>query len=409
MPKPISPAERAPVRIVFVTLDNHLASAVERAEAELRIDMPAIEIRLHATATWAEDPAARARGLADIASADIIVASMLFMEDHIQAVKSAIEARRPDCDAVVAFMSAGEVIRLTRMGQLDMGKPETGLLALLKRLKGTKTKQVSSASSGARQMAMLRRIPRLLRFIPGTAQDLRAYFLTMQYWLAGSDDNVANMVRLLVDRYASGERKALRGQLLVEPPTEYPDTGLYHPRLEARITETRAALPQVAPGGRTVGVLIMRSYVLAKNAAHYDTVIEALEARGLNVVPAFAAGLDARPAIEKFFLENGKPAIDALVSLTGFSLVGGPAYNDSSAAAEVLTGLDVPYLAAHAVEFQTLGQWQASDRGLLPVEATMMVAIPELDGATGPMIFGGAPRMAGRTPRADMAGHPERA
>ena len=46
----------------------------------------------------------------------------------------------------------------------------------------------------------------------------------------------------------------------------------------------------------------MRSYVLAGNTAHYDGVIAALEARGLRVVPAFASGLDARPAIERFFL-----------------------------------------------------------------------------------------------------------
>ena len=56
----------------------------------------------------------------------------------------------------------------------------------------------------------------------------------------------------------------------------------------------------------------------------------------LKVVPAFASGLDSRPAIEAFFKKDGRPAIDALVSLTGFSLVGGPAYNDSNAAEEVL-------------------------------------------------------------------------
>ncbi len=408
MPKPILVAETAPVRVVIVTLDNHLASAVERAEASLSADLPGIKIDLHATAAWSEDPAARKRGLADIARADIIIASMLFMEDHIQAVQKALEARRDDCDAMITFMSAGEVIRLTRIGQLDMSKPEKGLLALLKRLKGTKKKQVSNSSSGARQMAMLRRLPRLLRFIPGTAQDLRAYFLTMQYWLAGSDDNIANMVRLLVDRYASGERKALRGQLAVEPPADYPETGVYHPHLETRIAETRDALPQANPGGPTVGLLIMRSYVLAKNSSHYDAVIAALEARGLNVVPAFAAGLDARPAIEKFFLSGGKPVIDALVSLTGFSLVGGPAYNDSSAAESILKKLDVPYLAAHAVEFQTLEQWEESERGLMPVEATMMVAIPELDGATGPMLFGGRAEGGAEATR-DMAAHPERA
>jgi cobalamin biosynthesis Mg chelatase CobN len=48
--------------------------------------------------------------------------------------------------------------------------------------------------------------------------------------------------------------------------------------------------------------------------------------------------------------------------------VGGPAYNDAKAAEEVLAKLDVPYVAAHPVEFQTLDQWGGSDRGLLPVE-----------------------------------------
>jgi magnesium chelatase subunit H len=89
----------------------------------------------------------------------------------------------------------------------------------------------------------------------------------------------------------------------------------------------------------------MRSYVLAGNAAHYDGVIAALEARGLRVVPAFASGLDARPAMERFFMRDGAPAVDALVSLTGFSLVGGPAYNDARAAEEALARLDVPYVA----------------------------------------------------------------
>jgi magnesium chelatase subunit H len=134
---------------------------------------------------------------------------------------------------------------------------------------------------------------------------------------------------------------------------------------------------------------VLRSYVLAGNTAHYDGVIATLESRGLKVLPAFASGLDARPAIEKYFQRDGVPAVDALVSLTGFSLVGGPAYNDARAAEDVLGKLDVPYIAAHPVEFQTLQQWGASGRGLMPVESTIMVAIPELDGATGPIAFGG--------------------
>ena len=140
----------------------------------------------------------------------------------------------------------------------------------------------------------------------------------------------------------------------------------------------------------------MRSYMLAGNSEHYDGVIRALEARGLNVIPAFSSGLDSRPAIEKYFLRDGRPVIDALVSLTGFSLVGGPAYNDAKGAEEVLAKLDVPYIAGHPAELQTLEQWGASERGLLPVESTIMVAIPELDGATGPIVFGGRSDHAGK-------------
>ena len=239
-------------------------------------------------------------------------------------------------------------------------------------------------------MKMLRRIPRLLKFIPGAAQDIRAYLLTLQYWLAGSDDNVANLVRFLINRYAAGPRAILKGSLKVVDPVEYPDVGVYHPRLPRRLGDDVAALRKVSPGkAGTVGLIVMRSYLLAGNSAHYDGVIEALEARGLSVIPVFASGLDARPAIERFFFHKDAPAIDAMVSLTGFSLVGGPAYNDAKAAEDILARLDVPYLAAHPLEFQTIEQWSQSDRGLTPVEATIMVAIPELDGARAPMVFGG--------------------
>ncbi|MEO1467596.1 MAG: magnesium chelatase subunit H, partial [Pseudomonadota bacterium] len=161
-----------------------------------------------------------------------------------------------------------------------------------------------------------------------------------------------------------------------------------------RVGEALEALPAEGSAG-TVGLIILRSYVLARDAGHYDGVIRAMEARGLNVIPAFAAGLDARPAIEQYFMADGQPTVDAVVSLTGFSLVGGPAYNDARAAEEILGTLDVPYLAAHALEFQSLEQWGASARGLQPVENTIMVAIPELDGATNPTVFGGRSDGAG--------------
>ena len=396
--KPTS-RDTTPIRLVVVTMDTHFASSFNRSNDALKRDYPGLTWTLHAASEYTGNDALIAKCKADIASADIVLCGMLFLEDHFLPILDDLRARRMHCDAMVCMASATEVTQLTRLGQFDMSKPASGPMALLKKLRGGGGKDKKPTTGGAAQMKMLRRLPQLLRFIPGTAQDVRSYFITLQYWLGGSDDNVLNMVRHLIDRGADGPRKSLRGQVKVQPPIDYPEVGVYHPRMTGKFSEEASALP--TPNGMagkgTVGILLLRSYLLSGNAGHYDGVIAALESKGLRVIPAFAAGLDSRPAIDAFFIKNGQVCVDAVVSLSGFSLVGGPAYNDAKAAEEVLAKLDVPYVAAHPVEFQTLDQWGGSDRGLLPVESTIMVAIPELDGSTSPMVFGGRPGATGVT------------
>ena len=379
-------AAAASVRVVIITLDNHLSGAIERARARFEREQPGISIGFHAAADW-ENPAKLDAARADVARGDIILTSMIFLEDQIRAIKPALEARREACDAMVNLMSASEIVKLTRMGDYRMDAPPKGPLGWLKKLRGSSKE--GAPNSGAAQMAVLRRLPKLLKFVPGTAQDVRAYFLTLQYWLAGSDDNAFAMVRALVDRYADGPRRALRGANKADAPRDYPDVGVYHPDLPDRIATGLGSLPVNPAATGTIGLVLLRSYVLGKDANHYDGVIRAIEARGLNVIPAFAGGLDARPAIEELFMKDGIATVEAVVNLTGFSLVGGPAYNDSKAAEEILARLDRPYLAAHPVEFQTLQAWGANSQGLLPLESTIMIAIPELDGGTTPMVFGG--------------------
>lgn len=394
MPKHTT-ADSPAMRVAIVTLDSHLASTVARVDRELGDQN--ITVSLHAAGDWDRDPASLARCHEAIREAHIVVVTMLFMEDHIRAVIDPLRQRRDQCDAMVCCMCAGEIVRLTRMGRFTLDGGDSRARAFFKRLRGSGSRK-KKVKSGKLQMAMLRRIPQILRYIPGTAQDIRQYFLVLQYWLAGSNQNIANMVRMLVSHYADDERLVLRDKLTVDAPESYLDVGLYHPALPARMTDRRQELPAVKAEtvrGR-VGLLLMRSYVLAGNTHHYDAVIRELETAGYEVVPAFSAGLDARPAIDRFFIDQGQPVIDVLLSLTGFSLVGGPAYNDASAAEAVLSAMDIPYMAAMGLEFQTLENWQSSERGLLPVESAMMVAIPELDGAINPTVFGGRSEMAGQ-------------
>ncbi len=214
--------DMTPVRVVILSLDSHLGTAIRAAETELRRTHPNLSLAFHPASEFDRQPKALARAIEDIGKADFVLASMLFLEDHIKAVLPALQARRDSFDAIVGAMSASEVVQLTRLDRFDMSKPASGPIALMKRLRGGTG---DKAKSGEQQMKTLRRLPKILRYIPGMAQDVRAYFVTMQYLLAGSEKNIANAVRFMVDRYAAGPRAHLRGKMNPLPPEEFPGGG----------------------------------------------------------------------------------------------------------------------------------------------------------------------------------------
>jgi magnesium chelatase subunit H len=402
-----------PLKFVIVTLDAHLAGAVAEAGAIVVRQLPTIDLRVHVAADWPENPSALERCKADIATGDIIAVTQCFQDEQVTAIRDALLARRAHCDSMLVAVSAPELVRCTRMGKFDLGGAEEkkaspwSPLGILKRLRGSRS---DGKSSGERQMTALRTMPKLLKFIPGPAQDVRVYLLSMQYWLAGTADNIANLILLHVEKYADGPRKVLRARVQSQAPKTYPEVGLWHPDVHAEhgITEALTALPERGDTG-TVGVLLGRSYLLADNVAHYAAVVREFERRGLRCIPAFASALDARPAIEKYFIDSaGRSRVDAVVSLTGFSLVGGPAYNDSTAAQAILTQLDVPYFCLQTLEFQSTPEWQNDPRGLNPLQATLQVAIPELDGAIGPTVFAGKLGSAKGVENAESLPIPER-
>ncbi len=396
------------LRFAIVTMDSHLAGALAEAQARLQADFPGVTLELHSADQFARDPAALAACHEAIENADMVMAAMLFLDEHARLVGPALAARRGRCDAMLCALSSAEIVKHTRMGGLDMTAEPGAMMAMLKKLK-PKRGAGGAANAGEKQMRMVRNLPKLLKFIPGGAQDLRVYFLALQYWLSGSSENIENLARMLINRYATGARAGLANRKKPAPPVEYPEMGFYHPRAEGRIVTTREAVPHCRHARGTVGILLLRSYLLANDAAHYDGVIGAIEAAGYNALPIFSVGLDQRQAIESYFTPGGVGVVDAIVSLTGFSLVGGPAYNDSTAATALLARLDLPYIVAAPLEFQTIEAWERDARGFTPIEATLMVALPELDGATMPMVFGG--RRGTGTPgdQRRMCAHPERA
>jgi magnesium chelatase subunit H len=378
-----------PNRVSIVTLDNHLVGTLGRAAAALAKEGFDLDVRVHVAGDWG-DPNERERLAADVASSRLVVVGQIFLQEHVDVVKPLLEAA-PDDQTCGVLLSNGELTPFMRMGSFSPGDPsQQGRFSPARLLAKLRGKSSGGADSAKKQLKSLRRARKILRFVPGSAQDVRAYLLSLEAWLSGSTSNITEMLRLLAARYLPEAAPASASKTIPDLET-YPETGLYHPDLPGYgIVEEVRALPRPKRAEGTVGLLVGRSYVLAGNTAHYDAVIRALEARGIAVRAAFAAGLDAREPIERFFTADGRlPQIDYMISLTGFSLVGGPAWHDGPAAQKVLAELDVPFVVAQPLEFQTLDGWKTDPRGLLPLEAALMVAIPELDGATNPIVFGG--------------------
>ena len=149
---------RVGYNIVVVTLDQHAAGPAARIAPRLAKDFPGLSISIHAAAEWAENPASLARCKQALKTADIVVANLLFIEEHITAILPDLKEARPRVDAFIGVIADSAIVKLTKMGDLDMSKPASMTMELLKKLKPSAK---TSANSGEKQMSMLRRLPKI--------------------------------------------------------------------------------------------------------------------------------------------------------------------------------------------------------------------------------------------------------
>jgi len=254
---------------------------------------------------------------------------------------------------------------------------------------------------------LVRTLPKVLKYLPSDkAQDARNFVQGLQYWLGGNSDNLQNLLLSISEAYVP----ALNGaDFAVAEPTLFPDVGIWHPLSPAGMYEdlkeylnwydTRRDI-KFAPDAPVIGLVMQRSHLVTGDEGHYAGVVAELESRGAKVVPVFAGALDFSAPVKKFFydpLGSGKAFVDTVVSLTGFALVGGPARQDAPKAIEALLDLNVPYLVALPLVFQTTEEWLDSELGVHPVQVALQVALPELDGGIEPIVFAGRDSNTGKS------------
>jgi magnesium chelatase subunit H len=294
-------------------------------------------------------------------------------------------------DAVIVINCMPELMRHTRMGRLDIKKlSSVGWL-------GRTSKPGKRKANHGKYLKLVDRLPKVLKFIPttGALTDAKHYLYLFCYFLQPTPANIQSMLLYSLKHYVRDERLK---RVKIEAPQQVPSVAVYHPDA-AQLFETlesyekwyKTKKKKLLDPGSTIGLLLMRPQVVSKTTKHYDTLIRSIEAEGLSVIPAIATLMDNREAVSRFFIEESHARVSQIVSLTGFSFVGGPAMNDSAAASQFLKELNLPYRSAVSLDTQTVEAWTVSETGLNPIQAGMQIAIPEIDGATEPFIYGGIP------------------
>jgi magnesium chelatase subunit H len=335
---------------------------------------------------------------ADLADTDIVFVIHVMDGENATRLVNALD--RTQHDAVIVINCMPELMRHTRMGRLDIGafKASQGKGGRLLRSVGSwvgnqARRGKSDKRSHTQYLKLVDRLPGILQFVPtaGALTDAKHYLYLFCYFLQPTPANIRSMLLYALVHYASDPRvKKIR----VPKPEQMPSVAIYHPRAKTlfrSFAEYRKWYGKALDPESTIGLLLMRPQVISKTTRHYDALITAIEAEGLSVIPAIATLMDNREAVAKFFVEQGQSHVSQIVSLTGFSFVGGPAMNDSVAAAEFLRELNLPYRSAVSLDTQTIEAWSDSATGLNPVQAGMQIAIPEIDGATEPFVYGGIP------------------
>jgi magnesium chelatase subunit H len=398
------------IKVVYVVLESQYQSSLSQAVREINANHPSVAIEISGyLIEELRDSENYEDFKRDIASANIFIASLIFIEELAQKLIAAVEPHRDNFDVAVVFPSMPEVMRLNKMGSFSLAQLGQSKSVIANFMKKRKEKSGAGFQDG--MLKLLRTLPQVLKFLPmDKAQDARNFMLSFQYWLGGSPENLENFLLMLADKYVlKGEDKQKLAASEYQAPVVYPDMGIWHPLATTMFEDVREYLNWYNsrkdisnnlkdPLAPCIGLVLQRTHLVTGDDAHYVAIVQELESLGARVIPVFAGGLDFSKPVDAYFYEptTQKALVDGVVSLTGFALVGGPARQDHPKAIEALKRLNRPYMVALPLVFQTTEEWLESDLGLHPIQVALQIAIPELDGAIEPIILSGKDGATGR-------------
>jgi cobaltochelatase CobN len=170
----------------------------------------------------------------------------------------------------------------------------------------------------------------------------------------------------------------------VEPPKRTPWQGIYHPEFNHIPSFEEYVSKKIVSSRPTVGLWFHQTQWQSQDIGFVDSLIQEIELQGANVLPVFFGGtvsdnLDKKGLewiVDNYFLKDGKPTVDVVISALSFSLSTSLA-GDSPI--QVLKKLNVPIIKA-ILTCNTYQDWCNTEQGLSFIDIPASIVMPEFDG-----------------------------
>ena len=316
----------------------------------------------------------------NISRAQIILLCMVFDEAVIRLVK---KHSGPD-KTLLMLSSVGEGMKLARLGKFCLGEivdsfADSRIAKVFSLLRGLTGR--SSAIEVRRLLSMADTLLKILRF--GKWKDAYNYIQAWKYFYNGGKENILNLFLSILAEY-------YKFPVTYKPPTVIPDMYIAHPRTQKLFASVEDYLKWydlpawMSTDKKTkkpmVGILFYNQRYQSKDTGDLEAVIDKLEARGIGVMPVISIGTEKINLFKKFFVTDTGPRIEALISFLFFRLEGGPLGGDYEDFGRLCEHMNIPLINYICSGYSTREEWRTQQEGLNPMETTMAITLPELDG-----------------------------
>jgi cobaltochelatase CobN len=209
-----------------------------------------------------------------------------------------------------------------------------------------------------------------------------------EYFRNPSVANIQNMIYRILNQ-------SFDPNIAYQKVDKIPQTGIYHTGATARFTNVDdyfnwyRSQATYDPHSPWIGMMLFASNLEEGQVEAIDTIINALENEGFNVLACFG---DERRILTSFLVDGfGKPRVDIVLAL---SLKFYSALNEKMQ--QALRALKTPIFNMINLHGITIDQWRVDPVGIPAMDIVWSVANPEISGMIEPSLLTGKVNLAGK-------------